>query len=193
MYNFVTGKAVDWEPISTKKDNKLFKCKLSCCKSCSYCPRALTKERVKKERVSRLLFDTREIKICQRCFLCHLIILCKTCNKCPKCCHKSACRGQTSKLLENLAGYGCRSESGSNPERGLHPPLLDPAKTHKVSHNHKLLGQSPQKQLPAGGITSAYRQKCSGTSKKQNLSEPFQPTIFSPKAKQQVEPSGDLY
>ena len=37
MYNFVTGKAVDREHFNTK-DNKLFKCKLSCCQSCSYCP-----------------------------------------------------------------------------------------------------------------------------------------------------------
>ena len=118
---------------------------------------------------------------------CVTIALCKTCNKCQKCYLNSACRGQTSKLLANLAGSGCRSESGSNPERGLHPPLSDPAKTHKVSHSHKLLCQSPQEPLPAGGITSAYKQKCSGTSTKPNISGIFQLTIFSPKAQQQVE------
>ena len=79
------------------------------------------------------------------------------------------------------------SKSCSNPERGLHPPLSDPAKTHKVSHNRKLLCQSPQGQLPAGGITSAYRQKCRGNSTKPNISGVFQPTIFGPKAQQQVE------
>ena len=110
-----------------------------------------------------------------------------SCNRCQKCCLKSVCRGQTSKLWANLAGSGCRSKSGSNPERGLHPPLLDLAKTHKVSHSHKLLCQSPQEPLPAGGITSAYRQKCSGNSTKPNISGIFQPTIFSPKAQQQVE------
>ena len=57
----------------------------------------------------------------------------------------------------------------------------------EVSHSHTLLCQSPQEQLPAGGITSAYRQKCSGTSTKPNLSGVFQPTIFGPKAQQQVE------
>ena len=45
-------------------------------------------------------------------------------------------------------------QSGSNPERGVHPPLPDPAKTHKVSHSHKLLCQSSQEQLPVRGITS---------------------------------------
>ena len=65
------------------------------------------------------------IKICERCFLCHSIVLRKTCNKCPKCCLTSAGRDQTSKLLENLTGSGCRSESSSNPKKGLHPPLSE--------------------------------------------------------------------
>ena len=86
--------------------------------------------------------------------------------------------------MANLAGSGCRSENSLNPERGLHPPLSDPAKTHKVSHSHKLLCQSPEEQLPFGGITSAYRQKCSGASKEQNVPELFQQTVFSPKTKQ---------
>ena len=173
MYNYVTGRAAGRESFSTKTDNELFKvkCKLSCCKTCSYCARALPKERV-KSRVSRLSVR-KQIKICQRCFLCHSIVLCKTCNKCQKCCLNSACRGETSKLLANLAGSGCRSESGSNPERGLHPPLSYPAKAHKVSHSHKLLCPSPQEPLPVGGITSAYRQECSRTSTKPNINRLF--------------------
>ena len=75
----------------------------------------------------------------------------------------------------------------SDPKRGLHPPLPDPAKTCKVSHGHKLLWQSPQEQLPVGGITSAYSQKCYRTSKIPDISGIFQQTIFSPKTQQQVE------
>ena len=56
----------------------------------------------------------------------------------------------------------------------------------KVSHGHKLLCQSPQEQLPVGGITSAYSQKCCRTSKTLNISGVLQQTIFSPKT-QQVE------
>ena len=41
---------------------------------------------------------------------------------------------------------------------GYTPSLSNLAKTHKVSHSHKLLCQSPQEPLPAGVITSAYRQ-----------------------------------
>ena len=94
----------------------------------------------------------------------------------------------TSKILGKLVESGCQPESSSDPKRGLHPPLSGPAKTHKVSHSHKLLCQSPEEQLPTGGITSAYRQKCSRTGHEQNISELFQQTFPSPKTKQQVAP-----
>ena len=81
-----------------------------------------TKER-SKSRVSRLLLQKMQIKICERCFLCHSVVLCRTCNKCSNCCSKSACRGETSKLLANLAESGCRSESSSNPERATPSPF----------------------------------------------------------------------
>ena len=119
--------------------------------------------------------------------MCHSIVLCKTCNKCSKCCHKSACRGQTSKLLGNLAGSGCRSESCSNPQRGLCPPLSVSAELDKVPHSHKLLWQSSQEPQPVRGITSAYEQKCNRTGAQTQLSRVLQQTIFSPKTQQQVE------
>ena len=80
-----------------------------------------------------------------------------------------------------------RSKSGSDPERGLHPPLSDPTKTHKVPHSHKPLCQSSQEQLPVRGITSAYGQKGSGTSTEPGVPRVLQSTIFSSKTKQQVE------
>ena len=161
--------------IITKSDNRhlyRFKCKLTCCESCTYCARAFPKER-SKSRVSRLLSSKAQIKICERCFLCHSIVLCKTCNKCNNCCSKSACRGKTSKLLANLAGSGCRSERNSNPERGLYPPLSDPGQLGKTSNSRKLLCQSSQEPLPAGGITSAYNQKHSRTCRKSEISGVF--------------------
>ena len=128
-----------------------------------------------------------QIKICQRCFFCHSIVLCSTCNKCQECCLKSACRGQTSKLLANLVGSGCRSESNSNSKTRLHPSLSDPAKAHKISHSRKLLWQSPQEQLPVGGITSAYGQKCSRACPQPNIFGVFQLTISGPQTQQQME------
>ena len=135
-------------------DNRHFKCKASCCSSCHYCARAIAKERF-KSRASKLSLQRVQIKICQKCFLCHSIVLCQSCYKCTKCCPQSSCRDQTSELLANLAGPRCRSKSGSNPQRGLHPPLSDPTETSKISNRHKLLWQSPEEQLPAGGIASA--------------------------------------
>ena len=127
------------------------------------------------------------IKICEKCFLCHSIVLCQFCFKCTKCCPHSACRGQTAKILAKLAGPGCRSESGSNPARGLHPPLSDPTKTYKNSYSHKLLCQSSQEQLPVRGIASAYRQKCCRTGVQSDLVGVLQPTLFSPQTQQQME------
>ena len=91
------------------------------------------------------------------------------------------------KILENLVESRGRPENSSNPKGRLHPPLPGPAKSYKVTNCRKLLWQSPQEQLPAGGITSAYRQKCSRAGQKSIISGVFQPTLFGPKAKQQVE------
>ena len=156
------------------------------CKPCSFCNRASTKERNKSWLVScnvKRLY----IKMCRRCFFCHSIALCPICNKCPSCCDKSTCKGQASKLLANLAGNGCRSENSSDPRRGLHPPLSDPTKSHKISHHHKLLWQSSQEQLPVGGIISAYGEKCCRTSTQSDLPRVFQPAILSTQTQQQME------
>ena len=185
MCNSVEASAADREPY--RKDNRhLFKCKARCCSFCSYCSRAFSKER-NKSRDSKLSLQERYIKTCEKCFLCHSIVLCKSCLKCSKCCHKSACRGQTSKVLEKLVRSGCRTENGSNLERGLHPPLSDPAELVKDSHSHKLLWQSSQKPQTVRGITSAYGQKCHRTSSQKGLTRFLQPTIFSPKTGKQVE------
>ena len=90
-------------------------------------------------------------------------------------------------FLAKLARNGCRSENSSNPERGLHPPLSDLVKSHEVSHGHKLLCQSSQEQLPDGGITSAYRQKCHRSGSQPDLPRVFQPAVFGTQAQQQVE------
>ena len=169
-------------------DNRLsFKCKASCCKTCSFCTRTAAKER-HKSWVSRVLPSNRlQIKICAKCFMCHSIVLCENCSKCHECCFKSTCRGKASKLLAGLAKSGCQSDSGSNHKRGIHPPFPDPLQTSKISHCRELLCKSPQEQLPAGGIASAYRQKRSRAGTKSKIPGFLQPAIFSPKTKQQME------
>ena len=75
---------------------------------------------------------------------------------------------------------------------GAGPKVVQILKTDKVSHSHKLLCQSQQKPLPAGGIPSAYRQKCSGTTTKPNISGIFQPTVLVPKPNNKWRPILDL-
>ena len=169
-----------------RTDFELFDCKLKCCKTCHFCPRAFAKER-SKSRGNRLSLCKARIKICEQCFLCHSIVLCPTCNKCQKCCLKYACRGQTSKLLENLAGSGCQSQSNSDPKTGLHPSLPDPASSQQISHSSKLLCQSSQEQLPVRGITSAYGQKRGRGSAQSEFSRVFQPTVFGSQTQQPME------
>ena len=77
-------------------------------------------------------------------------------------------------------------------KEGYTLPFRIQAKTHKVSHSHKLLCKSPQESLPAGGITSAYRQKCSGTSTKPNISGFFNRLFLVPKPSNKWRPILDL-
>ena len=170
----------------TKTDINSNTCKLSCCFSCSFCNRAATKERL-KSRIDRCKFKRVSIKICQKCFFCHSIVLCESCNKCPSCCTKSTGRVQTSNFLANLGGSECRSKSSANVETGLHPPLLDQAKSVQISHCRKPVCQSPQEQLPVGGIATAYRQKCYRISSKSVFSRVFQPTFLSSETQQKME------
>ena len=119
--------------------------------------------------------------------MCHSIVSCNFCLQCTKCCPESACRGQTSKPLGNLAKPGGRTQNNPKLEGRLYPPLPEPTQTHKISDSHKLLCQSPQEQLPVGGIASAYRQKCNRAGPKPNLSGVFQQTFPSSQTQQQME------
>ena len=148
--------------------------------------RAIAKERF-KSRASSLYYQRLQIKICEKCFVCHSIVSCHFCLQCTKCCPKSSCRGQTSKLLGNLARPGSRTQNNPKLEGRLYPPLPEPTQTHKISDSHKLLCQSPQEQLPVGGIASAYRQKCNRVGPKSNLTGVFQQTFPSSQTQQQME------
>ena len=86
--------------------------------------KGIAKER-DKYRFCKLLS---EIKVCERCFLCHSIVFCKTCNQFPNCCIRSICRGKTAQIFGNLESSGCWSESNKNPQGRLQSLLSDLAK-----------------------------------------------------------------
>ena len=73
------------------------------------------------------------------------------------------------------------------PDTTIKPAEEEIAQTRKISHSHKLLCQSPQEQLPVGGIASAYRQKCNRTGSKSNFPGVFQLTFSSSQTQQQME------
>ena len=183
MFFAIETTAADREPT---RDYEHFKCKVNCCKFCSYCARAFAKER-NKSRGSSLFSRSKFIKICERCFLCQSIVSCKYCNKCSQCCHKSSCRGQTPNVLGKVVRAGGRSESCSNPEGGVHPSLPDQAKLVKNPNSCKLLWQSLQKPQTVRGITSAYDKKCYRTGTQTNIPRVFQPTIPGSQTQQQME------
>ena len=81
---------------------------------------------------------------------------------------------------------GCRTESGSNLERGLHPPLSDPAELVKKPHRHKLVWKPSQKPQTVRGSTSAYGQKRHRTSPQKGFTRFLQPTFPSSKTRQQM-------
>ena len=191
LCNQVTDTTAGREHTTDNKHWFKFKCEASCCLTCSFCTRAFQKERI-NSRVSRLSLQKLQIKVCEKCFLCHSIVLCSTCNNYHKCCTKSACRGKTSEILENLAGSGSRPKSSSDPKRGLHPSLPDPAKAHKVTQGYQLLCQSPQEQLPVGAITSAHSQECYELVRNQTSLGFFNRLFLVPKPNNKWRPILDL-
>ena len=56
-----------------------------------------------------------------------------------------------------------------------------------IPYSHEPVCQSPQEQLPVGGITSAHRQKSGRKSSKSKTTRILQPTVLSPKTQQQME------
>ena len=160
---------------------KLVDSKFKCCFSCTYCNRAATKERYKSSHCKSK--QSSIIKACEQCFLCRSFVFCKICTKCRTCCTKSSCRGQAGPILGSLGRPRSWSQSPSNVERGLQPTFPNKTEFDQVPKNCKLLCTSRHEPQPVGGIASAYKEKCSGTSPKPNISGVLQQTIFSPKTK----------
>ena len=85
------------------------------------------------------------------------------------------------------AGLGGQPQSCNIPQERVHSPLPVPAKSEKVTHQHKLLCKSPQEPLPVGAFASGYEQKCSRTGQNSEISRVLQQTIPGSKYQQPVE------
>ena len=166
-------------------DNKIsVKCKASCCKTCSFCARAATKEK-HKSWVSRVLPSNKlQIKISAKCFLWQLS------------CVKTSAVNVASNLpvgarLQNFWQTWQNLVAGPKVvqilKEGYTLPFRIRPKLTRYPTCRKLLCKSQQEELPAGGIASAYRQERSRAGTKSKVPGFLQQTIFSPKTKQQME------
>ena len=86
-------------------------CKLACSGLCTFCNRAVTKER------NRSLQFKSENKICQRCLLRKSLSFCPRCHQCPPCYQKSTC-GRSATVWA-LPGF--KSEDSVHTRGRVHP------------------------------------------------------------------------
>ena len=96
-------------------------------------------------------------------------------------------RGQITPVLGKMDSTRHQPQSISSPHGRVHITLLVPAKSDKISHNNKLLCESPQEQLPVGGFASAVRQMCCRIGSKSTVPGVLQLAIFGTQTQQPVE------
>ena len=156
-------------------------CKLKCCLSCTFCNRAVGKQRHKTQS------DPNRNKVCETCLLCKSLSLCSNCSKCPSCCTKSTCGGPTAKVLAGLALPGCKQKGSFNSSGRVHPTLQRETSPDKVTGNYQWIRKSGQKQAHKGLLTGTPSE--TGGRKGDNSVLPglLQPLVSSTKTQQQME------
>ena len=156
-------------------------CKLKCCLSCTFCNRAVGKQRHKTQS------EPNRNKVCKTCLLCKSLSLCSNCSKCPSCCTKSTCGGPTAKVLAGLALPGCKQKSSFNSSGRVHPTLQRETSPDKVTGNYQWIRKSGQKQAHKGLLTGTPSE--TGGRKGDNSVLPglLQPLVSSTKTQQQME------
>ena len=161
------------------------KCKLhKCCKSCTFCAFewATTKERCK----SQCRFRKWPNKACERCFFCKSVSFCPSCDKCLQCCRRSACGGPTAEFLASLGPRGFKSKGSINPEGRVQSSIQVQTSSHQDTSDKEWICQSPQEQLPAGGIAFPPSETSCGKSKGSILSGVLQQTFRCPQTKSKM-------
>ena len=124
-------------------------CKFACCSSCSFCKRAVAKEKRKT-----LSYQSRN-KVCEQCFVCKSVSLCPKCYKCPMCCQRSTCGRPSATVLAGLALPGFKSEGSLHPQGRVPTPLQGKTTPSKISCNSQWFINSITKQKSERGLTKA--------------------------------------
>ena len=181
MCNSVEASAAGREPY--RKDNEHYTtCKAKCCTFCSYCARAFSKER-NKSRGSRLSLQEKQIKICEKCFLCHSIVLCNPVTNAPNVAMNLPVGARLQIFWKKWLDLG----AGPKVIQILKEGYTLPFRTRpSLSRTPPVIScwHSSQEPQTVRGITSAYGQKYHRISSQTDLTRDFQPTISSPKTRQ---------
>ena len=143
---------------------------------------ATTKERCK----SQSKFRKWPNKACERCFFCKSVSFCPSCDKCPQCCRRSACGGLTAKILASLGPKGFKSKGSIDPEGRVQSSIQTQTSSHQGSSDKEGICQSPQEQLPAGGIAFPPSETSCGKSKGSILSGVLQQAFHFPQTKSKM-------
>ena len=156
-------------------------CKFACCSSCSFCKRAVAKEKRKT-----LSCQSRN-KICEQCFVCKSMSPCPKCLKCPMCCQRSTCRRPSATVLAGLALPGFKSEGSLHPQRRVPTPLQGKTTPRKIPCNSQWFISSIKKQKSERGLTisrskTGYRKSVSSI-----ISGLLQPVVPGSKTQQKME------
>ena len=86
-----------------------------------------------------------------------------------------------------MGSPGGQFQSHNSPQRGLHPPFPDQAKSDKVTHHHNLQCKSPQAPLSDGSIAYTCDQKCSRTGHNLDICRVLQQAVPGSQTQQLVE------
>ena len=156
-------------------------CKFACCSSCSFCKRAVAKEKRKT-----LSCQSRN-KICEQCFVCKSMSPCPKCYKCPMCCQRSTCGRPSATVLAGLALPGFKSEGSLHPQGRVPTPLQGKTTPRKIPCSSQWFISSIKKQKSERGLTisrskAGYRKSVSSI-----ISGLLQPVVPGSKTQQKME------
>ena len=167
--------------VSSQQSDFSKDCKFACCSSCSFCKRAVAKEKRKT------LSCQNRNKICEQCFVCKSMSFCPKCHKCTLCCQRSACRRPSATVLAGLALPGFKSEGSLHPQGRVPTPLQGKTTPRKIPCNSQWFISSFKKQKTERSLTisrskTGYRKSVSSI-----ISGLLQPVVPGSKTQQKME------
>ena len=110
-----------------------------------------------------------------------------TCSKCPQCCPKFGCRGQTAKVLANLAHSGGEPKGRLDFARGIHATLQNQTSSDQIPCDQEWLCSPRKKQGLGSGINRPHKQVGSRKGGHKILPGLLQPPLSGAKTESEME------